>query len=74
MKDPFFTQKTCDRCHKPLNGRRFMSKFNTDCLCMECSRKEHELPEYHEADQAEIEAVKHGDLKFSGVGYPEKEK
>ncbi|MDD3585719.1 MAG: hypothetical protein PHQ75_00935 [Thermoguttaceae bacterium] len=74
MRDPFFTQETCDRCHKPLTSGRIMSKFNTDCICMKCSRKEHELPEYRQADQAELDAIKRGDLNFPGIGYPKKGK
>ena len=72
MSDQFFTQRNCDRCHNPLTHGRIMSKFNEDCICMECSAKERELPEYHEADQAEIEAIKRGDWNFPGIGYPQK--
>lgn len=74
MSDPFFTRRTCDRCHKPLTNGRIMSKFNEDCICMECSAKERELPEYREADRAEIEAIKRGDWNFPGIGYPQKGK
>lgn len=68
MTDRFFTQKSCDRCHKPLKGGRIMSRFNEDCLCMECDRKEQQLPDYQQAADAEREAVKRGDMNFSGIG------
>ena len=30
--DKFYTQKNCNRCGKPLDGGRTMSRFNTDCI------------------------------------------
>ena len=68
MTDRFFTQKTCDRCHKPLNGIRTMSRFNTDCICKECERKEQLCGDYQQAADAEREAVNRGDLNFPGIG------
>ena len=68
MTDRFFAQRTCDRCHKPLTGGRTMSRYNDDCICMECDKKEHEREDYPKASEAEREAVKRGDLNFPGIG------
>lgn len=43
MKDTFFTQTNCDRCHAPLKGR-IMSWFTDETICIEkCSKEEQEL-------------------------------
>ncbi len=49
-----------------------MSRFNTDCLCPECTAEEQRHPDYRKAADAEMEAVKHGDYNFPGVGWPGK--
>ena len=69
MQDEFFTKKKCDRCGGSLEGGRTMSMFNTDCICMECKRKEREHPDYRKAVEAEREAVARGDRNFKGIGY-----
>lgn len=71
-EDRFFTQKNCDRCHKPLHGIRTMSRFNSDCLCAECDQKEQQRADYQQAADAEREAAKRGDLNFPGIGLDEK--
>lgn len=68
MKDPFFSQKTCDRCGKPLMGGRTMSMFNTDCICMDCAKAERKRPDYSKARDAEANAVRHGNMNFTGIG------
>lgn len=73
-QDHFFTQRTCDRCYKPLDGGRIMSRFNTDCICMECAHKERERSDYRKAADAEQEAVKNGVKNFSGIGLTNNEK
>lgn len=70
--DRFFSQTNCDRCGKPLTDGRTMSMYNTDCICMECKRKETERPDYGIAADAEREAVKNGDRNFQGIGLPTK--
>ena len=67
--DDFFTKKTCDRCGKLLTSRT-MSKFNMDCLCLDCSEAEKQLPKYKEAVEAELKAIQEGDLNFPGIGFP----
>lgn len=70
--DKFFSQKHCDRCGKELTDGRTMSMFNTDCICMECKRKEQSESEYKAACDAEIAAVRRGDRNYKGIGYPRK--
>ena len=66
--DKFFTQKHCDRCGKSLDGGRVMSRFNTDCLCMECAEKEKDRPGYKKAVEAEIKEMRKGNYNFKGIG------
>lgn len=66
--DKFFTQKHCVRCGKSLDGGRIMSRFNTDCLCMECAKKEKERPDYKKAIEAEIKEIRKGNYNFKGIG------
>ena len=44
-----------------------MSRFNTACLCMECSKKEEEEPDYKEAVEAEISEIKKGNYNYKGI-------
>ena len=71
MTDSFFTKENCDRCGKPLNGTRTMSRFNTDCICERCATEERNHPDYRKAADAERETVRHGDRNFPGVGWPD---
>ena len=71
MTDQFFTQKTCDRCGRVLTAR-IMSRFNTDCICLECAEAEKQLPDYQKAVKAELEEILKGNLNFGGIGLPEK--
>ena len=41
--DTFFSQTTCDRCGKNLNGTRTCSWFTTETICMDCSDRESEI-------------------------------
>ncbi len=72
--DTFFTQSTCDRCGGSLKEGRITSMFNTDCICMECKRKEQERDDYETARNAENEQIKAGNYNFSGIGLKGKEK
>ena len=69
--DKFFSQKYCDRCGGSLESGRMMSKFNEDCLCMDCIQKERQRDDYKAASDAEIEAVRNGNFNFKGVGLNE---
>ena len=69
--DDFFRKKKCDRCGCDLTGKaRIMSKFNTDCICLDCKDKETALPEYKKAAEAEREQLLAGNRNFAGIGYP----
>ena len=69
--DTFFTQEYCDRCGGSLAGGRIMSKFNTDCICMNCKEKERTRPDYKQACDAEISEIRKGNYNFAGIGYKE---
>jgi len=50
-----------------------MSRFNTDEICCgdkSCVTKECNHPKYVEAANAELDAVKSGDMNFPGIGKP----
>lgn len=66
--DKFFTQEHCDRCGGSLDDGRIMSMFNTDCICMECKRKETKHPDYAKARDAEHAEVCKGNYNFKGIG------
>lgn len=53
--DKFFSQKTCDRCGGSLDKGRIMSMFNTDCICIDCSKKEKTDKDYDKAVEADHE-------------------
>ena len=72
MPDKFFSQEKCDRCGGSLEHGRIMSRFDTSCLCLECEREEHQHPDYQKAADAELAAVRRGDMNFPGIGWPGK--
>lgn len=69
--DKFFTQKTCDRCGASLGGGRMMSRYNEDCLCLDCISKERQRDDYQQACDAEITAIRNGNYNFEGIGLNE---
>lgn len=44
--------------------------FNTDQICMKCSKREKKHPRYEEARRLELQHVLKGDYNFGGVGLP----
>ena len=72
MADRFFTTTKCDRCGGSLEGGRIMSMFSEECICMDCSKKERELPEFKQALDAELAEIRRGNYNFKGIGYPDK--
>ena len=65
MTDP----TDCDRCGADLSQTgSTMSTFNTETICVACKRDEKDAPGYRNADCAERDAVRQGDMNFSGVG------
>ena len=71
MPDIFFTQEKCDRCGRELTVR-IMSRFNEDVLCPDCEQEERQHPDYQKAADAELAAVRRGDMNFPGIGWPGK--
>ncbi len=67
--DTFFTQKYCDRCGKSLDGGRTMSMFNTDCICMECKKKETLREDYKDAQETDMAEIRNGNYNFKGIGF-----
>ena len=65
--DRFFSQKNCDRCGRSLAGGRTMSMYSTECICMACKKQEKARPDYKEAAQAELDAVKQGNFNYKGI-------
>ena len=47
-----------------------MSIFNKDRICMVCKEKEKAHPDYQKAVDAELQAVKSGNMNFAGIGKP----
>lgn len=67
--DKFFTQKFCDRCGGSLDKGRTMSMYNTQCICLECKRKETQRPDYRKAVEADHEEIRKGNYNFKGIGW-----
>lgn len=65
--DRFFTQENCDRCGKSLRAGRIMSMYNTQCICMECKKKEMQRQDYKDAVNKEQEEVKNGNYNYKGI-------
>ena len=65
--DKFFIKENCDRCGKSLNNGRIMSMYNTQCICLECKKKEMHRADYKEAADAELEEVKKGNYNYKGI-------
>jgi len=59
----------CPRCGKETVGT-MMSRFNTDMICLDCIKKEQQHPAYAKAAEAELAAVRSGNLNFPGIGKP----
>lgn len=65
--DKFFTQKNCDRCGASVDGGRIMSMYSTECICLECHRKEKLKKDYCLAVKADHEEIKKGNFNYKGV-------
>lgn len=65
--DTFFSQTTCDRCGGSLKNGRIMSMFNTDCICIACSKSEKQDEDYERAVNADHEEIKKGNYNFKGI-------
>ncbi len=56
--DDFIIKENCDMCGKSLRGGRIMSMYNTQCICIECKKKEMKRANYEDAAKTECEEVK----------------
>lgn len=61
-------QERCDRCGKKSNSYYIMSMYNEDVICASCKAKEERRADYEEAHNAEIAAVRSGNMNFKGIG------
>ena len=61
-----YMKRTCDRCHKLMESWS-MSYMNEDIICPTCKEKERMHPRYNEAKEAELDAVKKGDMNYPGL-------
>lgn len=60
----------CGRCKEEVTAW-ITSFFNTDDICLPCSEKEQEHPEFEAARERECEEVRRGNYNYEGVGLPE---
>ena len=65
--DKFFSQKSCDKCGGSLTEGRIMSRFDESCLCILCSDKERQDPDYKKAIEAEHEQIRQGNYNYPGL-------
>ena len=65
--DKFFSQKNCDKCGGSLTDGRIMSRFDESCLCILCSDKEKQDPDYKKAVEAEHEQIRRGNYNYEGL-------
>ena len=71
MQDRFFQATRCDRCGGPLTVR-IMSMYNEQVICPQCKEKEQKRPDYREAVEADLDAIRHGNRNFKGIGLKNK--
>ena len=62
-------ESTCDRCKRKMTAWT-TSWFNTETICLDCSLKEEAHPRFREAQQAEMQAIRDGNMNFAGIGLP----
>jgi len=68
MNQPRDWDGRCQRCYKQSDVHT-MSMFDVALVCMTCIESEQNHPRYKEARDAEVKALKSGDLNFEGIGY-----
>jgi hypothetical protein len=60
----------CQRCQSQTVVHT-MSYFNTDLICIPCASNERLHPSFAKAKEAELAAVRSGNLNFAGLGKPD---
>lgn len=58
----------CDRCGNPTNNCTTMSIFNEEIICIPCKTAEKDEPNYAQAVEAEMNAMRQGNFNFKGIG------
>ena len=51
---------------------RIMSMYNEQVICPQCKEKERQRPDYREAVEADLDAIRHGNRNFKGIGLKNK--
>lgn len=59
------SSEKCKRCGNPTNYMTAFSDFNEDQICTKCKDDEKNDPDYKDAKDAEIEAIRNGDYNYS---------
>ncbi len=57
----------CQRCGEETSCT-IMSMFNTAMICIDCSDKERERPDFKKAQEADEAAIRSGNYNFKGIG------
>ena len=60
--DTFFSQRNCDRCHRPMNRVKTMSWFTNETICLDCAEGEDEVKQ-------RIRAQGMNPMGYEGCGY-----
>lgn len=60
--DTFFSQRDCDRCHRPINRVKTVSWFTNETICLECAEGEDEV-------KKRIRAKGMNPMGYEGCGY-----
>ena len=61
---------TCDRCGATTLVTT-MSWFSKDIICMDCSKRERQHPQFAEAQTAVHHHEAAGDMNWHGIGVPD---
>ena len=61
-------RENCDRCGNSTNNITTMSVFNEEVICMPCKTAEKNEPNYAQAVEAEMNAIRQGNYNFKGIG------
>ena len=61
--------KNCERCGIPTFTLT-MSIFNSQMICLECDKQERAHTLHAAAKEAELDAIRQGEMNFPGIGLP----
>ena len=60
----------CERCKEKNPVVTTMSWFNTQIICLGCSKEELKHPDFNYARELESAEVRKGNYSYKGVGWP----